>query len=72
MKKFWEMRMIEGKIIFKDSILKYREALALEYNKGHISFEDLHAALGKEAEDVRAVQEMTMKGKKEIDKMFVK
>ncbi|MDO8727672.1 MAG: hypothetical protein Q7J35_16530 [Candidatus Methanoperedens sp.] len=56
----------------KDSILKYREALALEYNKGHISFEDLHAALGKDAEDVRTVQEMTKKGKKEIDKLFVK
>ncbi len=44
----------------------------MKYNKGHISFEDLHVALGKDAEDVRVVQEMTGKGKKEIDKLFVK
>lgn len=56
----------------KDSILKYREALALEYTMGHISFEELRAALGSDAEDVRLIHEMTQKGKKEIDKRQVK
>lgn len=55
----------------KESILKYREALALEYTMGHISFEELHAALGSDAEDVRLIHEMTQKGKKEIDKIKI-
>ncbi len=53
----------------KENILKYREALALEYSIGHISFEELRAALGRDAEDVRLIHEMTRKGKKEIDKL---
>ena len=53
----------------KENILKYREALALEYSIGHISFEELRAALGRDAEDVRLIHEMTRKGKKEIDRL---
>lgn len=53
----------------KDSILKYREVLALEYTIGHISFDELHAALRSDAEDVRLIHKMTQKGKKEIDKL---
>ncbi|MDP2846281.1 MAG: ribbon-helix-helix protein, CopG family [Candidatus Methanoperedens sp.] len=53
----------------KENILKYREALALEYSIGHISFEELRAALGRDAEDVRLIHEMTRKGKKEMDKL---
>lgn len=53
----------------KDSILKYREALALEYVIGHISYEDLHAALGADAEDIRLIHDTTQNGKKEIDKL---
>ena len=53
----------------KENILKYREALALEYTMGHISFEELRAALGRDAEEVRLIHEMTRKGKKEIDKL---
>ncbi len=55
----------------KDSILKYREALALEYTMGHISFEELRAALGRDAEDVKMIKEMTQKGKKEIDNLQI-
>lgn len=43
------MRLAE---VVKDSILKYRETLALEYKMGHISFEELHNLIGKDAEDV--------------------
>lgn len=53
----------------KENILKYREALALEYSIGHISFEELRAALGRDADDVRLIHEMTRKGKKEMDKL---
>ncbi len=56
----------------KESILKYREVLALEYTLGHISYEELHAALGKDAEEVKIIHEMTKKGKKEIDKLLIK
>ncbi|MFA4936528.1 MAG: hypothetical protein WC568_11895, partial [Candidatus Methanoperedens sp.] len=56
----------------KESILKYREVLALEYTMGHISYEDLHAALGKDAEEVKIIHDMTKKGKKEIDKLLIK
>ncbi len=56
----------------KESILKYREVLALEYTLGHISYEDLHASLGKDAEEVKIIHDMTKKGKKEIDKLLIK
>jgi metal-responsive CopG/Arc/MetJ family transcriptional regulator len=52
----------------KESILKYREVLALEYSMGHISFEEMRNALGSDAEDVKMVHEITRKGKKEMDK----
>jgi len=35
------------------AILKYRETLVLEYTMGHISFEDLHTLIDKDAEDVK-------------------
>jgi len=54
----------------KEDLLKYREALAMEYTMGHISFEELQTAIGREAEDVRMISEMTQKGKKEIDGLF--
>lgn len=56
----------------KESILKYREVLALEYTLGHISYEELHAALGKDAGEVKIIHDMTKKGKKEIDKLLIK
>ncbi len=58
--------------VVKDNILKYREALALEYTMGHISFEELHTLIGKDADDVKLIHQMTQKGKKEIDKLFDK
>ena len=54
----------------KEDLLKYREALAMEYTMGHISFEELQTAVGREAEDVRMINDMTQKGKKEIDRLF--
>jgi len=54
----------------KEDLLKYREALAMEYTMGHISYEELQTAIGHEAEDVRMISEMTQKGKKEIDRLF--
>ena len=54
----------------KQDILKYREALAMEYTMGHISFKELQAAIGHDAEDVKQINEMTQKGKKEIDTLF--
>jgi len=61
------MRLAEA---VKQDILKYREALAMEYTMGHISFKELQAAIGNDAEDVKLINEMTQKGKKEIDKLF--
>ena len=58
--------------VVKDNILKYREALAMEYTIGHISYEELHTLIGKLAGDVNSIHEMTQKGKKEIDKLFDK
>ena len=57
-------------VAVKEDLLKYREALAMEYTMGHISFEELQTAVGREAEDVRMISEMTQKGKKEIDRLF--
>jgi metal-responsive CopG/Arc/MetJ family transcriptional regulator len=54
----------------KEDLLKYREALAMEYTMGHISFDELQTAVGRGAEDVRMISEMTQKGKKEIDRLF--
>lgn len=62
-----KMRLSEA---VKQDILKYREALAMEYTMGHISFKELQAAIGNDAEDVQLINEMTQKGKKEIDKLF--
>lgn len=58
--------------VVKDSIFKYREALALEYTMGHISFEELHTLIGRDADDVKLINDMTQKGQKEIDKLFEK
>jgi len=58
--------------VVKDSIIKYREALALEYTMGHISFEELRTLIGRDADDVKLINDMTQKGKKEIDKLFEK
>ena len=63
------LRMKLAEAVKKD-LLKYREALAMEYTMGHISFEELQTAVGREAEDVRMISEMTQKGKKEIDRLF--
>jgi metal-responsive CopG/Arc/MetJ family transcriptional regulator len=57
-------------VAVKEDLLKYREALAMEYTMGHISFEELQTAVGREAEDVRMINDMTQKGKKEIDRLF--
>ncbi|MBT9438663.1 MAG: hypothetical protein GAS50_05680 [Desulfobacterales bacterium] len=54
----------------KEDLLKYREALAMEYTMGHISFKELQTAIGREAEDVRMISEITQKGKKEINRLF--
>ena len=53
----------------KQDILKYREALAMEYTMGHLSFEELQTVLGRDAEDIRLINETTQKGKQEIDKL---
>lgn len=58
--------------VVKESIFKYREALALEYTMGHISFEELRTLIGRDADDVKLINDMTQKGKKEIDKLFEK
>jgi len=63
------LRMKLAEAVKKD-LLKYREALAMEYTMGHISFEELQTAVGREAEDVRTISEMTQKGKNEIDRLF--
>lgn len=63
------LRMKLAEAVKKD-LLKYREALVMEYTMGHISFEELQTAVGLEAEDVRMINEMTQKGKKEVDRLF--
>ncbi|KAF5412259.1 MAG: hypothetical protein C5S43_02140 [Candidatus Methanocomedens sp.] len=52
----------------KQDILKYREAFIMEFAMGHLSFKELQIVLGRDAEDVKLIKEMTLKGKKEIDK----
>jgi len=59
------MRLAE---VVKDNILKYRETLSLEYSIDHISYEELHTLIGKDAEKVKSIQEMAKKGTKEIEK----
>jgi len=40
----------------------------MEFAMGHLSFKELQIVLGRDAEDVKLIKEMTLKGKKEIDK----
>lgn len=56
----------------KDTILNYREALMLEYTMGNITFEELRVVLGSDADEVKLIHEMTLNGKVEIDKLFIK
>lgn len=51
----------------KEETLNLREAIALEYAKGHISEEELNELLGADAEDVRFIVEYLEKSREEID-----
>ncbi|MFW6041293.1 MAG: hypothetical protein ACOC85_05600 [Thermoplasmatota archaeon] len=47
--------------------LSLREAIALEYAKGHISEDELNELLGADAEDVKFIVKRLQSGKDEID-----
>ncbi|MEF8879940.1 MAG: hypothetical protein V5A64_06080 [Candidatus Thermoplasmatota archaeon] len=51
----------------KKETLNLREAIALEYAKGHITDEELHELLGADAKDVKFIVKHMKKGKKIID-----
>jgi len=51
----------------KEETLNLREAIALEYAKGHISEKELKELLGTDAEDVKFIVNKLKKAKKEID-----
>lgn len=51
----------------KEETLNLREAIALEYAKGHISDEELKELLGMEAEEVKFIVEQMEEGKEKID-----
>lgn len=52
----------------KEETLNLREAIALEYSKGHISDKELHDLLGADAKDVKFIVQHIKKGKRLIDK----
>ncbi len=52
----------------KEETLNLREAIALEYAKGHISEEALNDLLGADAEDVKFIVKHLQEGKEKIDK----
>lgn len=56
----------------KEETLNLREAIALEYAKGHISEEELNELLGTDAEDVKFIVKHLQKGKDEIDEKIEK
>ena len=56
----------------KHETLNLREAIALEYAKGHISEEELNELLGADAEDVKFIVERLEKGKEKIDEKIEK
>lgn len=56
----------------KEEILNLREAIALEYAKGHLSDEELNELLGADAEDVKFIVKHLQTGKDEIDEKIEK
>ncbi len=56
----------------KEEALNLREAIALEYAKGHISEEELTELLGSESEDVKLIVKHLEKGKEKIDRLVEK
>ena len=56
----------------KEETLNLKEAIALEYTKGHISEEELSELLGSESEDVKFSVKHMKEGKTEIDKLVEK
>ena len=56
----------------KKDTFKLKEAIAVEYAKGHISENELNNLLGADAEDVKFIVRHLKKGKDEIDEMVEK
>ncbi|MGM0405244.1 MAG: hypothetical protein ACQEQM_03795 [Thermoplasmatota archaeon] len=56
----------------KEEALNLREAIALEYAKGHISEEELNELLGSESEDVKFIVKHLEEGKEKIDRLVEK
>ena len=54
----------------KEEALFLKEAIALEYARGHITEEELEELLGMDAEDVRYVVQRLWKGKERIDQIM--
>jgi len=52
--------------------LNLREAIALEYAKGHITEEELQELLGADIEDVKTIVNHLKKGKQFIDTQLKK
>ncbi len=56
----------------KEEALNLREAIALEYAKGHITEKELRELLGANAEDVTSIVNHLKKGKQFIDTQLKK
>ncbi|MGM0510887.1 MAG: ribbon-helix-helix protein, CopG family [Thermoplasmatota archaeon] len=56
----------------KEETLNLREAIALEYAKGHISEEELNVLLGPESEDVKFIVKHLKEGEEKIDRLVEK
>ena len=56
----------------KEETLNLREAIALEYAKGHISEGELNKLLGADTEDVKFIVKHLQTGKDEIDEKIEK
>lgn len=56
----------------KEETLNLREAIALEYAKGHITEEELQELLGADIEDVKTIVNHLKKGKQFIDTQLKK
>lgn len=56
----------------KEEALHLREAIVMEYARGHITEEELEELLGADAEDVKYILRKVQEGKGRVDEMLKK
>lgn len=53
----------------KEELMRLRETAALEYVRGHLSYDRLKYLLGTDAEDIKLIKKVMEEGKEEIDRL---